>query len=66
MRAQQEGLLAGGPCQRDEHIGNVLVGALVGRVRSVEVRTRESLQQGTDVIGELAIDDASLPQDVTR
>ena len=52
--------------ERDEHIGNVFVGAVVDLVRALQlVRARKSFEKRTDVIAKFAIADASLLEDVS-
>ena len=61
VRTKQKCLLRCGASQRDQHIGNVFVDAVVDLFRTLQlVGARKSLEQRPDVIAKLAIADAGL------
>ncbi len=71
MRAQKKRLLGRGAGERDQHIGNIFVGAVVhpgesvlwriDLVRALQlIRARKSFEQRADVIAKFAIANAGL------
>ena len=75
VRAQEESLLGRGAGERDQHIGNIFVGAVVrpgesvfwriDLVRALQlIRARKSFEQRADIIAKFAIANAGLLQDV--
>jgi len=75
VRAQKKRLLGRGAGERDQHVGNIFVGAVVrpgesvlwriDLVRALQlIRARKSFEQRADVIAKFAIANAGLLQDV--
>src|SRR5947207_32340 len=53
--------------QRDEHVGKILLSAIIDLVRHLQpVRARKSFKQRRDVIAQLAVADPALLQNVPR
>ena len=64
--AKQKRLLGSRAGQRDEHVRNILLGAMIDLARHLQpVRARESFKQRRDVITKLAIADPTPLQNVT-
>src|SRR5437773_8175207 len=75
VRAQKKRLLGRGAGERDQHVGNIFVGAVVrpgesvlwrlDLVRALQlIRARKSFEQRADIIAKFAIANAGLLQDV--
>ena len=66
VRPEKKSLLGRRSGERDEHVGNVFVGAVVDLVRALQlVRARKSFEKRTDVIAKFTIADAGLLEDVS-
>src|SRR6266487_4411953 len=66
VRTKQKRLLGSRAGQRDEHIRNILLSAMIDLVRHLQpVRARKSFKQRRDVIAQFAIADPALLQNVT-
>src|SRR5439155_17445279 len=65
VRPEQKRLLGSRAGQRDEHVGNILLRAMIDLVRHLQpARARKRFKQRSDIIAKFAVADSALLQNV--